>query len=209
VTGYNREERGLIDLPGQYFQVVNGLLRAPSATSPFDNRLDGSSRGIEVMLQRRSPDALSGWIAYSFGRTRYTDRVTGDTFDGDFDQRHTLSVFGRYRVSDRTSVNARWRFGSNRPILGYLASPAEGIYVVGASRNRLRVPEYSRLDVRADRTYTWGTRRFTLFGEVINVLNHENLRQVPPLIDRRTGRAFEPLDVMFPIVPSVGVTLEF
>jgi hypothetical protein len=44
---------------------------------------------------------------------------------------------------------------------------------------------------------------------VINVLNRENLRQVPPGIDGRTGRALEPLDVMFPIVPSVGVTLEF
>jgi len=55
----------------------------------------------------------------------------------------------------------------------------------------------------------WGGRRLTLFGEVINVLNRENLRQVPPGIDGRTGRAFEPLDVMFPIVPSVGVTLEF
>jgi hypothetical protein len=64
-------------------------------------------------------------------------------------------------------------------------------------------------NIRADRTYQWGGRRLTLIGEVINVLNRENLRQVPPGIDRRTGRAFEPLDVMFPIVPSVGVTLEF
>jgi hypothetical protein len=83
------------------------------------------------------------------------------------------------------------------------------VYFVSASRNTVRVPVYSRLDIRADRTYQWGGRRLTLFGEVINVLNRENLRQVPPGIDGRTGRAFEPLGVMFPIVPSVGVTLEF
>ena len=106
VTVYDREERDVVDLPGQYIQRVDGVLRPQSSTSRYDNRLDGSSRGVEFLLQRRSPDALSGWIAYSFGRTRYTDRVTGETFDGDFDQRHTLSVFGRYRISDRTSVNA-------------------------------------------------------------------------------------------------------
>ncbi len=209
VTVYNREERDRIDLPGQYFQLVNQALQVPSATTRFENRLMGWSRGVELMLQRKSPDAFSGWVAYSFGRTRYTDRVTGETFDGDFDQRHGVTLFGRYLVSDRMSVNARWRFGSNRPIVGYLERRAPDVYFVSASRNTVRVPVYSRLDIRADRTYQWGGRRLTLFGEVINVLNRENLRQVPPGIDGRTGRAFEPLDVMFPIVPSVGLTLEF
>jgi hypothetical protein len=58
---------------------------------------------------------LSGWVAYSFGRTRYTDRVTGETFDGDFDQRHTASVFAHCRLSSRMSISSRWRYGSNRP----------------------------------------------------------------------------------------------
>ena len=188
---------------------MNEVLQVPSATTRFENRLKGWSRGVELMLQRKSPDALSGWVAYSFGRTRHTDRVTGKTFDGDFDQRHGVTLFGRYLVSDRMSVNARWRFGSNRPIVGYLERRAPDVYFVSATRNTVRVPVYSRLDIRADRTYQWGGRRLTLFGEVINVLNRENLRQVPPGIDGRTGRAFEPLDVMFPIVPSVGLTLEF
>ena len=208
VTGYNREERDLIDLPGQYFQLVNGVLRVPSATSRYENRLKGSSRGIELMVQRKSPDALSGWVAYSFGRTRYTDRMTGEAFDGDFDQRHTVAVFGRYLVSDRMSVNARWRFGSNRPIAGYIERRAAGEFFVGPVRNAFRVPVYSRLDARVDRTYQWGARRLTLFAEVINVLNRENLRQVPPGIDG-SGQVYDVFNTMFPIVPSVGVTLEF
>jgi hypothetical protein len=208
VTAYNREERDLVDLPGQYFRLVSGALAVPSAISRYENRLNGSSRGIELMLQRKSPDALSGWVAYSFGRTRYTDRVTGESFDGDFDQRHTVAVFGRYLVSDRMSVNARWRFGSNRPIAGYIERRTGGAFFVGPARNALRVPAYSRLDARFDRTYQWGARRLTLFAEVINVLNRENLRQVPPGIDG-SGRVYDPLNTMFPIVPSVGVTLEF
>jgi hypothetical protein len=208
VSAYNRQERDLIDLPGQYFRIVNGVVRPPSSTAPYLNALDGHSRGIEFMLQRKSPDALSGWLAYSLGRTRYTNRATGERFDGDFDQRHTVTAFARYVVSERTSVNARWRFGSNRPVRGYFEERAGGFFV-GFARNGLRVPIYSRLDARFDRTYQWGRRRLTLFGEVINVLNRENVRPVLPGINTSTGQAFGPLDPMFPIVPSVGVTLEF
>lgn len=209
LAAYDRQERGLIDLPGQYHQVFNGVLRAPSSTTQYANALDGHSRGIELMLQRKSPDALSGWMAYSLGRTRYTNRATGERFDGDFDQRHTLTAFARYVVSERMSVNARWRFGSNRPIAGYLDERPGDLFFVSAVRNGARVPVYSRLDARFDRTYQWSRRRLTLFAEVINVLNRENVRPVVPGINTRTGQAFGPLDPMFPIVPSVGVTLEF
>ena len=209
VSAYNREEHDLIDLPGQYFQVVNGVLRAPSSTSLYANRLNGYSRGVELMVQHKSPDALSGWVAYSLGHTRYADSVTGERFDGDFDQRHTMTAFGRYVVSDRMSVNARWRFGSNRPIAGYLDQRPGDLFFVSATRNGERVPVYSRLDMRFDRTYQWSRRRLTLFAEVINVLNRENVRPVVPGINTRTGQAFGPLDPMFPVVPSVGVTLEF
>lgn len=151
---------------------------------------------------------LSGWIAYSFGHTRYKDGVTGEAFDGAFDQRHTLSLFGRYRMSDRMSVNARWRFGSNRPITGYTEGRPDGRFFVGTARNSTPVPAYSRLDMRVDR-YRWGSRRLTLFGEVANLLNRENFRQVPPVVDFRSGQAFEPLQSMFPLLPSIGGTLEF
>jgi hypothetical protein len=188
---------------------VGNVVQPPSAITLFENRLDGWSRGIELMVQRKSPDALSGWVAYSFGHTRYTDRVTGESFDGDFDQRHTVTLFGRYRLSDRMSANARYRYGSNRPLLGYFDRRAAGQFFVGTARNTIRVPAYSRLDVRLDRTYRWGDRRLTVFGEVTNLLGRENLRQVPPFVSTRTGQVFGTFDTMFPTIPSVGVTVEF
>lgn len=209
VSAYNREERDVLDLPDSYHRLVGSIVQPPSATSLFENRLNGWSRGIELMVQRKSPDALSGWVAYSFGRTRYTDRVTGETFDGDFDQRHTVTLFGRYRISDRMSANTRFRYGSNRPLLGYFERRTAGQFFVGTARNTTRVPAYARLDVRADRTYRWGTRRLTLFGEVTNLLGRENLRQVPPFVSTRTGQVFGQFDTMFPRIPSVGMTIEF
>ena len=209
VTVYDREERNLVDLPDAYIRQVGGVLLPESSTSHYDNRLKGTSRGVEVMLQHKAADALSGWIAYSFGRTRSTDVLTGERFDGDFDQRHTISLVGRYRLSDRMSINTRWRYGSNRPMTGYIERHEDGQYFVGASRNAARVPTYARWDARVDRTYRWSNRRLTVFGEVANILNRENLRQIPPFVDFRTGQAFDLFRTMFPIVPSVGATLEF
>jgi outer membrane receptor for ferrienterochelin and colicin len=209
VSAYDREERDVLDLPDADYRYEGSLVQPPSATSLYENRLKGWSRGIELMVQRKSPDRLSGWLAYSFGHTRYTDRVTGERFDGDFDQRHTVSLFGRYRISDRMSANARFRYGSNRPLLGYYERQSEGQFVVGTSRNTVRVPAYARLDVRADRTYRWGARRLTLFGEVTNLLARENQRQIPPFVSTRTGQVFGLLHTMFPLIPSVGVTVEF
>jgi outer membrane receptor for ferrienterochelin and colicin len=209
ITVYDRQEHDVADLPGQYYRVVDGVLIPQSDTTRWENRLNGSSRGVELMLQRKSPDGLSGWIAYAFSRTQYRDRVTGELFNGDFDQRHTFTVFARYRVSDRTSVNTRWRYGSNRPITGYVERIADGEYEVGAFRNAVRVPAYSRIDARADRTFRWGSRRVTLFTEVGNILNRKNYRQIPSSIDSRTGLIARPLDTMFPFVPSLGATIEF
>jgi len=49
-------------------------------------------------------------------------------------------------------------------------------YQLVDERNGLRLPAYARLDLRADRTFTWSSRRVTLFAEVANTLNRRNLR---------------------------------
>jgi hypothetical protein len=76
------------------------------------------------------------------------------------------------------------------------------------SRNTLRLPNYARLDVRADRTFTWSRRRVTLFAEVANALNRRNLRNEPYGVDR-SGRVFNPTGSLLPILPSAGFVIEF
>jgi hypothetical protein len=103
---------------------------------------------------------------------------------------------------------AKLRIGSNFPIPGYYAS-RDGAYFVTDVRNTDRLPVYSRLDLRANRTYNWSRRRLTLFAEVINVLNRDNVRFIPPGINVTTRTATQPFDSMLPIIPSLGVLIEF
>lgn len=209
VTLYDREEENAMRRFGAETRLENGRVVRGSISTRYLNRLDGYARGVEVLLQRRTPNGLSGWISYAYGRNRYEDRLNGESFWGDLDQRHTFNLYAFYRVSDRTSLTGKFRLGTNFPAPGYYAESGDDRYVLVERRNGLRLPLYSRLDVRANRTFTWSRRRLTLFAEVMNVLNRDNVRISIPRVNTTTRAVTRMFEEMIPIVPSAGVLIEF
>jgi hypothetical protein len=105
-------------------------------------------------------------------------------------------------------------------MVGYIGEPSPGLgnvprlddrpafYGLARDRNTLRLPAYSRLDVRADRAFIWSGRRLVLFVDVANIFNRENLRNTPYFVDR-AGRVFGTTESLMPIVPSGGFVIEF
>ena len=73
----------------------------------------------------------------------------------------------------------------------------------------MRLPTYSRVDLRGNRTFNWSRKRLTLFGEIMNVLNRDNVRFNPPGVNTSTGRVSGLFESMIPIVPSAGILIEF
>ena len=121
VTGYTRAERDILRALGAEPHRISAVsIALARGDARWSNRLDGRARGVEALIRRDSATGLSGWIAYAYARHRYEDAQAGETFWSDFDQRHTFSAFGLYRVSNRTSVGAKFRYGSNYPITGYV-----------------------------------------------------------------------------------------
>jgi hypothetical protein len=208
IGAYDREERDFIRRPGGETRIINGRLVRGSATAPYASRLRGHARGVEVLVQRRDANGLSGWLAYSFGSYRQTDTVTQETFWADLDQRHALNAYASYRLSPKWNVGGKLRLGSNHPVPGYYREQ-EGVYFIGDVRNDRRLPVYARLDIRAGRTFTWSRSRLTLFAEVINVLDRDNVRSNPPSVDSRTWQVRRLFETMIPIVPSAGLLVEF
>ena len=205
---YYRDEDRFYHRPQLEPRLVNKVVYPGSKTAPFEQTLYGSTRGVEVLFQRKSARGVSGWISYAYGHNRYTDVARGQSFDGDNDQRHAFNIYGFYRLSDRFSLSAKARAGSNTPAPGYFAE-ASGNYTLSTIRNNVRLPTYSRVDLRANRTFNWSGRRLTVFAEVINILNRDNVRFVPPFISSRTGRVFDMFEQMVPVLPSIGVLFEF
>jgi hypothetical protein len=219
---YSRHERDVLWTPGaEPRRSASGTIILPGAfDAPWVNALRGDARGAEVVLRRDATGGFSGWAGYAYSRLKYTQTSTGESFWGDADQRHTLSLYGNYRLSSRASISARYRYGSNYPINGYIGEPsaAQGqppvidgqpaFYGLSTERNTQRLPAYSRLDVRADRAFTWAGRRLVVFVDVANILNHENFRNASYSIDR-AGRVFDTTESLMPIVPSGGLAFEF
>jgi hypothetical protein len=209
LTLYDREERGMLRRAGSETRVSGPRVVRGSAAARYENRLEGFARGVEISVQRATLGrGVSGWLSYAFARNRYRDTTSGETFWGDSDQRHTFNAYAMYRHSDRASFVAKLRIGSNFPVPGYYAQQ-DGAYFVTDARNTARLPAYGRLDLRANRAFTWSRQRLTLFAEVINVLNRDNVRFNPPGVNTITRAASTPFDSMLPIVPSVGVLIEF
>ena len=206
VTAFSRDDRDVIRPLGEAV-VVSGII-VPEATFPsYASTLTGRTTGVDLTLTRRAASGLTGWIAYSYAHTHYRDRVTGEAFDGDFDQRHTLNVFAQQRLSYRTTLSAKLRLGSNVPIVGYFEGTPSALRL-SSVRNGVRLPFYARLDLRGSRTFTFERRRLTLFAEVMNALNRPNMGQSLGVI-RSTKEAVNFVTRMFPLVPSVGAMIEF
>jgi outer membrane receptor protein involved in Fe transport len=208
VTLYDREDADYMRRAGAETRLVAGRLVRGSPTARYANRLDGSARGVEVLAQVRNPNGLTGWISYAYGRNRYHDNVSDETFWGNLDQRHTFNAYAGYRLTPKTSVSAKLRMGSNFPAPGYYGA-SDGTFFVTDRKNEVRLPVYTRLDLRANRTFGWSRHRLTLFAEVINVLDRENVRYSPPSIDSRTREVRRLYESMIPIVPSAGLLIEF
>ncbi len=218
---YTRHERDVLWTPGSEPRLTPaGTISPVSFNAPSVNALRGEARGAEIVVRREAADGFSGWAGYAFSRLRYTDTRTGESFWADADQRHTVSLYANYRLSSRASVSARYRYGSNYPMVGYLGQPSPSLgpnpvvddrplfFGLTDQRNTLRLPAYSRLDARADRAFNWSGRRIVLFVEIANVLNHTNVRNASYFADR-AGRVYETMESLMPIVPSGGFVIEF
>jgi len=83
-------------------------------------------------------------------------------------------------------------------------------YFLSTQRNLTRLPYYNRIDVRVNKAFLFKKAKLTLTGEVLNLLNRNNLRYAGfDFYDLTTGRVFGQLDRVLPLIPSVGIVIEF
>ena len=206
-SGYRRDESDILRAYNGEPRLVNGKLAPIAVAFTWANALEGTSRGWDVTLQRKAATGFAGWLSYGWSHTRYNDRTTGESFDGDFDQRHTVNLFIEDRLSYRTAVSMKVRAGSSPPLPGYFRGTTDDLFVSDV-RNQVRLPEYLRIDVRANRTYTFDRRRLTLFLEVINLTGRRNLGVADGSV-RSNFQAVNYTEKLIPWLPSIGILIEF
>jgi len=208
VTAFHRSEQDMLRPAGEDRLDPVRHVRIPESVFPiYSASVEGTSRGVDLVLMRRATSGLTGWIGYTWAHTRQHDTLTGESFDADMDQRHTLNIFALQKLSYRMTVGAKLRIGSNTPLVGYFTEQ-DGTVYLGTTRNDVRLPRYTRLDLRVNRTFTFDRRRMTLFVELMNATGYDNIGQHHGVI-RPNFEAFGWAEKLIPFVPSAGILIEF
>jgi hypothetical protein len=206
---YQRNDRDLMFRQQFEPRVLNGRITGAAALPPWTNSQRGYARGWMVLLQSRTSNNLSGWVAYAYGAARLRDGVMRLSFPSDYDQRHAVHTYASYRVRPTVNLSLRYVFGTGLPVPGFFRGNTTALYLA-SERNQVRLPDYHRADLRINRSFERGRWRMTLYGELINITNHRNLRADEIAgYAATTGQVRYNFDRMFPILPLGGISFEF
>lgn len=184
------------------------------------------SRGVQLVLQRRSSNRLSGWIGYTLARARERQyqvlyHISPYVADVLFpnatpyyptleDQRHALTAFAMYRLKPSLSLSGKFLFGTGFPVPSGTYVEIGNNQYVPVGLNQTRLGSYARLDLRADKDWAFQRWKLTLYGEVLNLTNHYNGRYAYGSgIDPNTGQAQVKTLQGLPITPTAGLVFQF
>jgi hypothetical protein len=173
------------------------------------------SRGVQFVLQRRSANRLSGWVGYTLAQAQgeYVVQVPTAVPSGYFptlqDQRHSLNAFGTYRLKPTINLSGKFLYGSGYPV------PSGNFVQIGntyeaVDLNSVDLPAYVRLDLRCDKSWAFTRWKLTLYGEVLNVTNHDNRVYVYSTgVNPATLQSTVVTQQELPVTPTAGLAFEF
>jgi hypothetical protein len=164
------------DLPTVSLANIGDTFDVREILFPLASEGEGHSEGVEFFVEKRLTAKLYGQGNLSLSRTRHAglDRVLRP---GSFDYPFVFNLVGGYRLSPTWELSARLSFLSGRPFTPYdqAASTAQRRGVYDLTRvNAERAPDYGRVDIRVDRTFTIARQPLNVFAGVQNVTNRRN-----------------------------------
>jgi hypothetical protein len=180
-----------------------------------------TARGVESWIGSRRGARFDWWVSYTW--SEITDELPQEGEAPRFnDQTHALTASATWRPGTKWALTGVWTYHSGWPTTAVSAElvpgPGGGWYLsydVGPFY-RERNPDYHRLDIRASRTFGLGRGVLTLFIDVQNLTNRDNVRGIA-IADPEynyipsTGGYYItfPEEYWLPIIPSFGVSYEF
>jgi hypothetical protein len=111
------------------------------------------------------------------------------------DQRHTVNLFASYRFKPSVRFSAKSLYGSGFPVDTF--PPI------------LRIGPYERLDLRAEKSWLFRRWKLSLYGEVLNITNHNNPRLAGAFFNPTTGKTTIFTFDGLPVTPTVGLVFDF
>lgn len=183
----------------------------------------GRAYGIELQI-RKFYGKLNGWLNYTYSRTELKQKnAMGQTpinqgrwFAADYDSPHNLKLVCNYKFTRRYSTSLNAEYSTGRPYtapIGIMPSETTGDYSVPvySDRNKLRMPDYFRLDwsfnIEPSHHLTASTHSWFTIG-VYNLLGRRNAYSIYFESDRNNVRGYK-LSVFGAPIPYINYNIKF
>ena len=147
---------------------------------PYTSAGRGRVRGIEFFVEKKFSARWYGQTNIAFSRTRHAG-LDGIMRPGAYDYPVIFNALTGYKVTKTWDFSARFVYLSGRPFTPFnemlSRSQNRGIFDL-ARVNGERLPDYVRLDLRFDKTFTVRGKPLLVFIGTQNVTNRRNIAQV-------------------------------
>lgn len=166
---------------------------------------EGRAHGAEVFIQGRSSGRFAWTAGYAYAVAEVF--LEGHFFPRDFDQRHTVLINGSYLLSERTTLNATWRFHTGTPVTPVVFQTEEGRLLPRLGEtNSERVPPFHSLDVRISKDYLSRRWSLTAYLQIINLYFRNNVQEYSYDSSKGYARVEESY---LPFTPTFGLVATF
>jgi len=213
-------QKNLTSIRPHHENLSKDVLFAPELqeVSVFLQPESGRARGAELSLKRDAGGRLSWWASYALAEAEET--IDGLTVPTNQNQKHTIYLDCSWRPSRVWRLAMAWQYRSGWPYTERrfvrIDVPAgEWPFRDGfGPRNAVRLPAYHRLDLRINSDFELDAGRLSVFVEVINLYDRENVRDILPgnqrqVIDGELVAITTMHEEWFPLLPSIGASWEF
>ncbi len=150
----------------------------------------------------------SGWASYGYLVAK--EDILNDNigyFPRTTDQRHSFSAILNIDAGKAWLLSIRYVYGAGFAFTPQVWNTQTSRWVAG-TRNSEYFPYYQRVDLRADKGFTMFGLQASVFVDISNLLNRDNVYQFSYRYNSDGSGRVETIS-LFPIIPTAGLTILF
>ncbi|MYB37236.1 MAG: TonB-dependent receptor [Gammaproteobacteria bacterium] len=161
-----------------YSQRLDDLVTEGDTVTGVTNGLgEGTSLGLDVVLNRRFNNGWSGNAVYSYNDSTRDDRDGSGEYAPDYNHRHLFSIGARWEITERWQAGFRWKYATGRPRDEYVVHSDVLAHLNGPLRysqeyvtnNTARWDSFHTLNVRLDYRRPVGPVDLVAFVDILNL----------------------------------------
>ena len=164
---------------------------------------------MELLLRHQLTKNFFGWIAYSLSKSERVYPGTDTWALHPLDQPHNLIVIASYKLPYDIIAGVRIRYATgslDTPYLGAIYDANGNYYypLIGPLFSH-RLPPFFQMDVRIDKRFVFNRWMLSLYADVQNVTNRQNVEGVAYNFNYTDQNYIYGI----PILPALGIRGEF